>query len=62
MTKLKPCPFCGKKRLRLDTDGFWGAIWGVIECRCGVRLNGGSFKDKEEAVQDVIKRWNRRAE
>lgn len=58
--KLKPCPFCGKKRLKSNFLGSFGpvdedpvfSLW-VIECKCGGQLI-------TEGKNNAIKAWNKR--
>ena len=72
MTKLKPCPFCGRKgeyeskiiALPILDDG--GAYIGADEyCyeRCGCQRCDIWFEsyDDNEPVEITIKRWNKRA-
>ena len=64
--KLKPCPFCGAKKIKVGTfsivpDGF-------VECKkCGVRfdfrVDWGNMPQEEHDKQILIKAgklWNRR--
>ena len=64
MSELKPCPFCGGKPI-LDRE--------VISCfDCGammpidIYVSGGEriggFPSYEEARQEMIEDWNRRAD
>ena len=49
--KLKPCPFCGGKAVKLGVNVFW-----VKCCECGSETAVyGSAKKAKEA-------WNRRAD
>ena len=62
-TKLKPCPFCGDKPYLDRHDIF---------CDCGAKIEipqyvGGKvsiagFPTYDEAVQQMIEVWNRRAD
>lgn len=53
--KLKPCPFCGKRKIELvDPDYFFGS-W-FCECTaCRQAIAAGKTMEK------AIKKWNRRA-
>lgn len=59
--KLKPCPFCKRKRITSEPLGSFGPVnadpifklW-VVECKCGVQM----IKKTES---ETIKAWNRRA-
>ena len=55
MSKVKPCPFCGSKDIKIR-DGYSDVgCW--VECvPCGV-----STKAKEQTHEEAIKAWNRRA-
>lgn len=60
-TGLKPCPFCGGKKIRIYAydpfDGYQGnlTVHRVHCTMCGVQVQ----RDK---VMDAIEAWNRRAE
>lgn len=44
---LLPCPFCGKKPLRVkNVDGFC-----AIYCNCDLQPTTGSLSDEHEAIQ-----------
>lgn len=49
--KLKPCPFCGGKAVKIGRNVFW-----VRCCGCGA---GTSVFDSEKEAKEA---WNRRAE
>lgn len=58
--KLKPCPFCGRKKHKVEPMASFGMVnerpiidlW-CIDCKCGVSM----IQDNEEKV---IKMWNKR--
>ena len=60
MMKLKPCPFCGRKRLKCEPLGDFGQVddnpilsfW-IIQCKCEAQVVA---KGKEK----TIKIWNKR--
>ena len=60
MSELKPCPFCGRKGLKVEPMASFGIVnekpvidlW-VIECKCG----GQVVSDTEK---NTIKAWNKR--
>ena len=52
MTELKPCPFCGSKKIQDNYD--WGYFW--VECKDCKCKGPDSFEDYEKALQ----KWNRR--
>lgn len=58
---LKPCPFCGNKKPKVDASHFGLNTQYVVACSvygggCGASTT--LFKNKE----DAIKAWNRRIE
>lgn len=62
MTKLKPCPFCGEIP---EITTFWKegptfTAW--IDCDCGVQMRSSRSHTREEAVEEVAAKWNRRTE
>jgi len=73
MIELKPCPFCGNKKLKTTKspvrDERYGYNFDVyIRCNCGVRISKPSHRvktgwcdDVGEAEKDVIEAWNTRA-
>lgn len=55
-TELKPCPFCGSDSLRKQITA-WPRY---ITCNgCGAEQRSGLIDD--EGIDDVIRKWNRRA-
>ena len=64
MAELKPCPFCGNKRLEVFVDNAVYSLTGEEEektnfrvaCYCGVRTK--LYSTRAEAV----KVWNRRTD
>lgn len=70
--KLKPCPFCGQtptlevKPMWHGSHGYHGCFEYDIHCKnCGCRVGLGQNTDiyisSEEAMNNAIKKWNRRA-
>ena len=70
--KLKPCPFCGHTpTLEIipmwhGSHGYHGCHQYDIRCKnCGCRVGLGENSDiyisSEEAMNNAIKKWNRRA-
>lgn len=56
--KLKPCPFCGSKRLGIELDEL--STLGMAFCvLCKNCLTKGPMSDDDEIAIDL---WNRRAE
>lgn len=65
-TVIKPCPFCGAKRIKLEhthTAYYW------MECsHCGASIHGVTFGNGEERVNhayaafSAISSWNMRVE
>lgn len=56
MTELKPCPFCGSKKIRIWTcnETISDSAW----CQCESCLVSTSEEDTDE---EAIEAWNRRA-
>lgn len=57
MEKLKPCPFCGNKDVRIvkSISCFTSKIKGYyVNCLCGARFYDSRYKKQAVAV------WNRR--
>lgn len=76
MAELKPCPFCGTvpyiERLPLwetyggHTHGYYGCYKYDIQChKCGCAIplpqNDTIYRKDEEARQNAIDTWNKRA-
>lgn len=60
MSELKPCPFCGGKA-RLFVDG--GVRVVCSKCYVGtMSLTDNIVEYESNAVETVIKAWNRRAD
>lgn len=61
--ELKPCPFCGGKRIRLGKVGFDEVF---AECeKCGVCIYGGIVIDvitDKQKRSAAVELWNRRAD
>lgn len=66
MGKLKECPFCGNKYIKVDTDYVIenldeGEGSGFYAVCCSVNANGcGSTGGYKENKEDAIKNWNQR--
>jgi Lar family restriction alleviation protein len=57
VTKLKPCPFCGKKIASLQEfggTGYYQVICVITDGGCG--SSSGAYEDLEEPIEE----WNRR--
>lgn len=72
MIELKPCPFCGgeaeinKKPLWRGNHGYKGCYEFVAVCKkCGCKVdhikNDSIYRSEEEAQENVINAWNKRA-
>lgn len=63
MDAILPCPFCGKRPYEdIAIYNFGDGHTATITCSCGAKMNSESFYKEQGAKQDVINRWNRRAE
>lgn len=63
MDKLKPCPFCGETKLRIQSysDVMNEMHQGFIECMtCSASLWGPPRKSHPVAIDSAIEAWNRR--
>ena len=64
--KLKPCPFCGYDKLKLDKKQRNSNITYSVRCnRCHAR--GGSsgtsifsYEEQDKAKNEAIRKWNKR--
>ena len=70
---LKPCPFCGNdvsltiSPLWYDGHGYQGCFEYSVYCKnCGCHVGGASsdniYISEQEAIDKVVKAWNRRKE
>lgn len=68
--KLKPCPFCGDKDIEVEIVGIMDDIFSnmkhyKIEFICEncniIKPTRTTANSREEAIENVIKIWNRRA-
>lgn len=56
MTELKPCPFCGSKKIRESVDGtldFNNCLWYCEDC--------GADGPNNNSIDESLNAWNRRA-
>ena len=65
--KLKPCPFCGSNSIQWTTDKRFNPLYRFIRCRmCNASMGDSTDTTDdgtEEALyQELVYRWNRRAE
>lgn len=51
--KLKPCPFCGCREIRITSSDYY-PHWAVC-LDCGAKVQGGTYDE-----EDSIRAWNRR--
>ena len=55
--ELKPCPFCGSKRLYVSERNYFGEKSATVTCvYCHISQTGSEYETKEEAIEA----WNRR--
>lgn len=60
MTELKPCPFCGNRKIGIyDTcSSKFTKSYKTVECQqCGAIMFDS---DEKHSLNDVIEAWNRR--
>ena len=60
--ELKPCPFCGGKAALTVLETGVSVICWKCRARTAERMDSLMFSEPSHAVQDVIKKWNRRAD
>ena len=74
MAELKPCPFCGGTKLKIDSKRTYN--YSLEHCsvtvRCmkcharspvvGINLPRGQYNEREICEGAVVEAWNRRAE
>ena len=56
MTEIKPCPFCGSPKVRMDTSAGPYPYPRIICARCGVMLS----LTWTTTIKNVADAWNRR--
>lgn len=73
MDELKPCPFCGSDKLKIDSKRTFqhgGKKHCSVTVRCtkcharspvvGINMSDGQYNEREICKEAVIKVWNRR--
>lgn len=73
MSEMKPCPFCGSTKLKIDskrTFGYGGKYHCSVTVRCskcharspvvGIEMPVGRYDEREICEEKVIEAWNRR--
>jgi len=63
--RLKPCPFCGGKRIILDCwEGIHGLNYYVLCKKCKITLysSDGFMLKSFDSAEAAVNAWNRRAE
>lgn len=74
MAELKPCPFCGGTKLKIDskrTFQYGGKKHCSVSIRCmkcrargpvvGINMSNGQYDEREICESAVCESWNRRA-
>lgn len=63
MEELKPCPFCGSRKIQITVKSSWAMV-ACTNCRANINLEHRDFYDPEEAAQYFVpllsSAWNRR--
>lgn len=75
MDKLKPCPFCGSDKLKIDskrTFAYGNKKHCSVTVRCmkcharspvvGIKMPDGRYNEREICEEAVIEAWNRRVD
>lgn len=68
--ELKKCPFCGSSNLKQGADKMWEMLTYYVKCLdCGGKMTGQCIdeyhytpSEKQQFIDDVITKWNRRAD
>lgn len=61
MMELKPCPFCGSEAMLESFKVRKGYEANVVCCECLVNMPTITYDTEEEAIQAVVRDWDRRA-
>lgn len=69
MAELKPCPFCGSKKIIIEAFGFGDYSAKCSNCgaqtarhRTNIDINRWDIVSFDERAKEAIKAWNRRAD
>lgn len=63
MDKLKPCPFCGSKNVKIYSWSDGGVCVKCLDCYCQTQSRSDSCisdAKRESAVEHCIQDWNKR--
>ena len=61
--ELKPCPFCGNCDALLESFAVRKGYEAVVQCNgCLATMATITYDTEKEAIEDVEKAWNRRAD
>jgi len=52
--KIKPCPLCGRKKIKIYRNSFDSERHTRFACKCGIRYFG------DECIKKAIAAWNKR--
>lgn len=62
MIDLKPCPFCGTSKMRVELDNPSYNLWAIIHpCYTECVLDGKRIRGWYYGKQSAIKDWNKMA-
>lgn len=62
---LKPCPFCGSKKVKIFSFSEGGICVKCLDCYCQTQAVCDfciADAEKESAFERIVKSWNRRAD